>query len=142
MTAADLLSGRLNQPGTASSSTNVGGGSTSSRHNARISTGSAALDGLLGGGGVACGTVTEFCEYHAVMKWQHCRWLTGQVPSRPAISRKLLAFAADLKVRTNLLFYLRRRALISTYRRGLFYNQSMDLHVALLCSLNLTGTKG
>eukprot|EP00879_Flechtneria_rotunda_P022310 GHRR01023539.1.p1 GENE.GHRR01023539.1~~GHRR01023539.1.p1 ORF type:complete len:204 (+),score=70.87 GHRR01023539.1:208-819(+) len=28
----------------------------------RISTGSAALDSLLGGGGVDCGTVTEFCK--------------------------------------------------------------------------------
>lgn len=61
VSAADLLQGRISQPLPAGSSTHTAVGS--SRHNARINTGSTALDALLGGGGVACGTVTEFCEF-------------------------------------------------------------------------------
>lgn len=60
VSAADLLA-REAAPAPA-----VGNNSNSNgRGRGRISTSCAALDALLGGGGVACGTVTEFCEFAA-----------------------------------------------------------------------------
>lgn len=55
-TAAELLAKQSGGNGSSSSSGKPRG----------ISTGSAGLDALLGGSGVACGTVTEFCEWHSV----------------------------------------------------------------------------
>jgi hypothetical protein len=58
VSAADLLAQEA-----AAATSAPGGNLTSSTNRRRISTGCAALDALLGSGGVACGTVTEFCRF-------------------------------------------------------------------------------
>eukprot|EP00878_Enallax_costatus_P036706 GHUV01041248.1.p1 GENE.GHUV01041248.1~~GHUV01041248.1.p1 ORF type:complete len:359 (+),score=139.27 GHUV01041248.1:184-1260(+) len=67
-TAAELLNRSISQQQSASSSTT--NSSAAARFNCCISTGSTALDALLGGGGVACGTVTEFFGVPGVGKTQ------------------------------------------------------------------------
>lgn len=93
--AADLLAQEAAPAGAAASNSS----SSSSKGRRRISTSCAALDALLGGGGVACGTVTEFCKQAASRAhWQQLpctaktySWQHPQAPQRSVLLHSICA---------------------------------------------------